>query len=482
MVRVRGWLFGSIVLGAACGGRHPLGGEGAGGSAAPAGASGSTTAGANGSTTGGAGVSAPTGSAGAGGAPAGGAGEASADAGGESHAPPPGAFTLTSPEDTPLMMSPPMFTWTASAGAASYDVDVSTSESFDVASTTTKTGLTGPSFPWPSPLTPGQVFFWRVTAVADGARTVASNGPFWMSAPVGAGPSPHGVAVTRDGLLLVANQQVGLTVVNLNDLASAPVFLYQGSTNLVAASPNGKLAYLTWGSKDTVTIVDLSSGAAVGGVDTPCKAFVYGLALTPDGRTLVMPDIAADCQSNVLDIVATATPSLLRQVPLGDLGQPYGVAVTPDGASALVAHGNVKRVDLASGVVTPIAGMGDPGAGAIAVTADGKTAWAGEESGAQPIDLATNTAGPAIAYGLNDENCNIAVTPDGRTGVVSGDWISAGHATVAVLDLAARKVAKTYPVAARCVAITPDGTRAFVTAYAMPTAPSMGMVYVLKLP
>jgi hypothetical protein len=52
-----------------------------------------------------------------------------------------------------------------------------------------------------------------------------------------------------------------------------------------------------------------------------------------------------------------------------------------------------------------------------------------------------------------------------------------GSLNIGVLTLADKTVAATYPGAGRCVAITPDGTRALITG-----AGSGGKVFVLKLP
>jgi len=410
---------------------------------------------------------------------------AGADGGIEASGPPPGPFLLTSPASTPTQDSAPTFGWTRSDGASTYEVEVSTSETFEAARTMTRTGLTGTSTTWAFPITPGQLRFWRVTAVsASGARTVASNAPFWMSSPIVAGNVPHGVAATKDGKAVVADEGSGLTILDLETLAATPV-PDVGAANVVTVSADGALALAArFGGGGEIEVVDVASATVVDHIASQCAdGFFYGLGVTPGG-SLVMIDADTTCLAATLDIIPLATPSTRRRLPLGAPQEPDALALTPDGESALLplAHVPAARVDLASGAVTPIAGA--TAMFAVAVEPDGKTAWMSEgETGAvRSIDLTTNTAGDAIAFAPNHDYCGIAISPVSATAVVAGNSESAvGAASVAVLDLAARKVAATYPITGRCVAVTPDGTRALVTSFPSKTV-RRAMLYVIKLP
>jgi DNA-binding beta-propeller fold protein YncE len=121
---------------------------------------------------------------------------------------------------------------------------------------------------------------------------------------------------------------------------------------------------------------------------------------------------------------------------------------------------------------------------AVAVDAGGKSAWTseGEQGGVRSIDLTTNTAGDAIAFRPNHDYCGIAISPVAATAIVAGASPSAtGTDSVAVLDLSARKITATYPITGRCVAVTPDGTRALVTSFPSESVLTT-MLYVIKLP
>jgi DNA-binding beta-propeller fold protein YncE len=483
----RAWSLALAVALMACGSKKPLvvpvapEGGGAGGA----------TTGAAGSTAGAAGTAAPTSAAGAAAAagtagtslPTGSAGLGDVDAGAEVSGPPPGAFMLTSPASTPLQHAAPTFAWTASDGAATYELEVSTSETFDVAHTERRVGLTTTSLTWTSAPRPGQLSFWRVTAVSDGgARTVASNAPFWLSTPIEAGSAPHGVAATADGKAIVADEDSGLTIVDLEALTTTSV-PGVGAANVVAASADGTRAFVArLGHGGGIDIVDVASATVVDQVGSVCEgSFFYALGLT-SGGSLVIVDVGANC--HWLDVIPLGAPSTRRQLPVGQFLEPTAMAVAPDGVSALVSLTQVVvgRVDLASGVVTPIAGA-TPMA-AVAFEADGKTAWTseGEMGGVRSIDLTTNTAGDAIAFAPNHDYCGIAISPVAATAVVAGAALNGpDEGVVAVLDLSARKVVATYPFTGCCVAITPDGTRALVTSFPSESIQT-AMLYVIKLP
>ncbi len=91
----------------------------------------------------------------------------------------PGPFTLSAP--TPLSTNVPVsptFSWTASAGAASYTLQVTLPADTTFASpVVNQTGLTATSFTLGSPLTASTTYIWQVIAVSTASLT-ASNAPW----------------------------------------------------------------------------------------------------------------------------------------------------------------------------------------------------------------------------------------------------------------------------------------------------------------
>jgi YVTN family beta-propeller protein len=151
------------------------------------------------------------------------------------------------------------------------------------------------------------------------------------------------------------------------------------------------------------------------------------------------------------------------EIPFGVVGNPFGVAIAPDGRTAYITlayPGEVIPVDVATNKAGPgIAVAGRPTE--IAITPDGKTAYAttSEDESVTPIDLATDKIGPEIKVGKDPEG--IAITHDGRTAYIANQQSE----SVTPIDLATNKAGAEIKVGAfpRAVAITPDDRTAYVT-------------------
>src|SRR5450432_1722398 len=230
----------------ACGSVSPSSTTGGAGTGGGSGAAGHTGA-AGGNAGAGGGGSSGSGVAGGGGAPGnggvGGAGGASG-AGGSGSDILPGPFTMSMPTNgSPNIGTSPLLTWTTAQNAVSYDVEVSTSATFDGPATTKVSGTTGNALSWTAPLVPGQIYYWRVDAVAlGGFSTTASNAPFSMSVPVAVGVSPHGVAVTPNGKSVVVGNDAKPGSVTVLDLATmqATAIGVSGQPGVVAVTPDSK--------------------------------------------------------------------------------------------------------------------------------------------------------------------------------------------------------------------------------------------------
>jgi hypothetical protein len=161
----------AVAAASACGGRRGL----TSGDTAGAGAAGAVAGAAGAAGAGTAGAGAAGGAAGAADA-----GDAAIDVNG----PAPGPFMLTSPVSKPDEQAAPILTWEASEGAVTFDVEISTTETFSDATTQRISGLTKPTSLLPAPIVPAVLYFWRVIAVGPGgARTVATNAPAWFATP-----------------------------------------------------------------------------------------------------------------------------------------------------------------------------------------------------------------------------------------------------------------------------------------------------------
>jgi hypothetical protein len=431
------------------------------------------------SMTGAAGTTGVAGTTGAAGHDGGAAGTGEPDSGPPTEAP--AAFGLKLPmSGDPTVLTPATFSWERAAGAETYVVEIATKATFGDDDVVKKAGVAATTYTVTAAdgLLPGVIYFWRATAVNALGSTPASNAPFTFTSPVAAGPNPHGVAVTPDGKTAVVSNDKAPGSLTLLDLAafSTQTIALPGRPGMVAVTPDGTRVLAAEGSPTDVVIVDLATKAITGKVTSPCVATtLYGLAIKPDGSAVVIPDLAASCTKDVLDVAALPGGAITKTIDLATTAGSFGVALTPDGAFALVTHGvlgtSIKRVDLAAGALTTITDTSS--SYGVAVTADGKEALVASGPG-EPIkrvSLATNAVTGSITFGSNQDVGNIAVTPGGQVAVVVGDF------AVGVLTLADGKVAAKYELAGRSVAITPDGARALVTG-----AGATGQVYVIGLP
>ena len=141
----------------------------------------------------------------------------------------------------------------------------------------------------------------------------------------------------------------------------------------------------------------------------------------------------------------------------------WGVAVTPDGATAYVADessNSVVPIDTATGLAgAPIAVGNAPRM--LAITPDGAKVYVANifSNSVTPIDTATNTAGRAIPVGTSPHG--VAIAPDGSRAYVT----NFNSGSVSVIDVATDTVVDTIAVGARpyTIAITPDGATVYVT-------------------
>jgi YVTN family beta-propeller protein len=116
---------------------------------------------------------------------------------------------------------------------------------------------------------------------------------------------------------------------------------------MVAATPDGKRAFVTSLASGSVTAIDLGTGKVL--KDIPTGKGAEGLDVTPDGREVWV----ANREANTIVVVdiATLAPVFTIQAP----GFPIRVKITPDGRRALATFtgaGEVRVYDTATRVET----------------------------------------------------------------------------------------------------------------------------------
>lgn len=147
-----------------------------------------------------------------------------------------------------------------------------------------------------------------------------------------------------DGGLLIVDADSGklLRVAAGETTATAELEIGRGVSQVVV-HPDGSRAFVADREHDEVVVIDLSSGLSR--VDAyRTRTEPYGLAITPDGKSLLVTTVA-DRSLTALDL---GTGSERWTIEVGP--EPRGVAIAPDGSEALVTFlttGAVARVGLA---------------------------------------------------------------------------------------------------------------------------------------
>jgi YVTN family beta-propeller protein len=164
------------------------------------------------------------------------------------------------------------------------------------------------------------------------------------SVPVG---SPVGsVAFSPDGTFaLVGTGTEDLAVVDTasEEVVGEPIPI-GGFVSSIVFAPDGATAYATSNAIDEIAVIDVALGEVVRSIPMPLgSAGPRSLAMSPDGRDIY---------------VGSTEPPAIHEIEIAQgrsVGEPITlpivpneIALTPDGANALVAGGEVLRVNLAA--------------------------------------------------------------------------------------------------------------------------------------
>ncbi len=232
-------------------------------------------------------------------------------------------------------------------------------------------------------------------------------------------------------------------------VASIPV---DASPEGLAVTPNGGLLYVACVGANKVDVISTSSNSIIASI--PVGASPIQLAVTPNGAQVYVV-AQANNQVNVID---TGSQTVIANINVGS--HPTRVAFSPDGTRGYVTNvygGNVSIIDTNSRSVIGsfLAGTGPV---AIAAASNGRLYVSNQYSNTVTVhDLSGGLL--ATMSGFLFPNA-VAVTPDGtRVFVTNGNG-----ATVSTIDTSSNSVIGTLPVGSTptSVAVSPDGTMAYI--------------------
>lgn len=186
-------------------------------------------------------------------------------------------------------------------------------------------------------------------------------------------------AIDNDALIIDGDSGQLLRVTD-TDLVASRLVIGPGASQLVV-DPLRRRAYVADRDGDRIAIIDLANAAnqskmrLVASIKTAAEP--YGLALSPDGKTIYVTTVADAALS------AFATDSHKREWTTELAPEPRGVAVSPNGKQAIVSFlstGAAARIDLTA--ATPSArytalDSAIGGVGGLATTNQRQTAFTG---------------------------------------------------------------------------------------------------------
>jgi YVTN family beta-propeller protein len=313
----------------------------------------------------------------------------------------------------------------------------------------------------------------------------------------------------------------------MKPLSSIPM---GGEINKLAILPNGQKAYVTRTSADSVAVVDtnpLSASYNTVLTTVATGARPYGLAITPDGSRAYVTNNG----STSLSMISTSTDTVTA-IPLGSISAPTGIAITVDGKRGYFLSfdqqinildtdpGGLNYNSLLGSIPRTLLLMGD-----IAMSPDGKKAvvnWQGTIAHAVDVidvDSTSSTYNTIIATPVpvvsgvgadvavsidsafafatdqNNRLCKIdlqsytipitntsiggpaaiVISPDGQV-VLSSNFNSNKLAVIRTTDLTVITELDLGLNLGQHIAITPDGTRAYVERNVLSNSSELVMV------
>jgi DNA-binding beta-propeller fold protein YncE len=283
----------------------------------------------------------------------------------------------------------------------------------------------------------------------------------------------------------------GVSLVNsAADSVTIATGIAPGSPESIVASPDGKRVYVAVAGNGIVALdaalvqplftIPLAFGG--GAIDNP-----QGLALTPDGRRLLVSDNRPGGSVRIVDV---ASRSVTATLALGSREIPLGVAVHPDGQRAYVAVADdtlsgldkVVAFDPASGAPLPGGFAVGQRPIAVAVTPDGAYVFVSNQldNTVTRHEVASGSSSAAPVGGLAPTG--IAASPDGTSvyvasrdggGSVSVMAVASGYESVRIaLD------AGSGPIG---IAIAPDGRKTYTANATSGTASAIGGAFALSI-
>lgn len=215
-------------------------------------------------------------------------------------------------------------------------------------------------------------------------------------------------------------------------------------------APNDEILLIGNKGENTVSFVDLSSGAEIARIPTS-HGWPHEIAPSPD----MMQAAVVNYQDHHIDIIDIETLTIVETIDLGEHTRPHGIQWLSDGRIVASTEGNDSIVEIAPDRTVTGIKTYEAGTHMVEVSPDGTKAYTANlgAGSISMVDLDTNTLIKTVAAGAGTEG--IDLTPDGTE-----LWVSNREADSVIvydaqtLDELARLDVGGFPLRLQ---ISPDG-------------------------
>jgi YVTN family beta-propeller protein len=285
-------------------------------------------------------------------------------------------------------------------------------------------------------------------------------------ATIDVGTRPRGIVLTPDGSKAYVANSMGssVSVINLSTNSVSKTITGFTTPFDIAVNPLGTFAYVTQNtSPGSFRVIDTTTDTITGPSHTLTGINARAIAIAPSGLTAYIANFSS--VTNHLSVIDLVTNRETATISVGD--NPADIAINSTDTTAYITDftsNTVTVVDLTTHTVLTTMSVGLTPTG-IALTSDETQAYvanSGHDS-IGVIDLATNRI-VATIHGPFNNPLGLAINPAGTLAYIATHSVNTPNG-IAVIDIATNTVIDmiTGSTDPADIAITPDGTKAYVT-------------------
>ena len=271
-----------------------------------------------------------------------------------------------------------------------------------------------------------------------------------VTTTLGVGTTPNGVAVNAAGTVAYVTNYSNASMSEINTATNAVTGTvtvgFSGYTPYaVAINPVANFAYVVGKSNDELTVVNTSNNTVAAVVAVESNP--YGVAVTPNGATVYVTNYngSTSAVGGTVSVINTNSNTVAATIMVGT--NPEGVAVTPAGTAAYVANndgggaGTVSVINTDNLTVTTTVTVGN-GPEGVAINPAGTLVFVANNTDNSVSVINTSTNAVTATIGVGNSPVSIAFNPAGTYAYVT----NSGDNTVSVINTNTNAVTATIPV------------------------------------